>query len=93
MAARSDVTDVWLEGISQTQRSELDLPFMLEEVKRALEKVNKLMPGLGGVSRETLKEMGAWKLLLLVNVYMAAGHSPEYMRLSRMVLIPKKKKH
>ena len=89
MAARSDVTDVWLEGISQTQRSELDLPFMLEEVKRALEKVNKLMPGLGGVSRETLKEMGAWKLLLLVNVYMAAGHSPEYMRLSRMVLIPK----
>ena len=90
MAARSDVTDVRLEGTPQAQRSELDLPFTLDEVKRALARVNNSAAGIDGVTRQTLKELGARKLLILVNVFMACGYSPEYMRRSRIVLIPKK---
>lgn len=59
MAARSDVTDVRLEGTPQAQRSELDLPFTLEEVKRALARVNNSAAGLDWVTRETLKGFGS----------------------------------
>lgn len=66
-------------------------PISREEVHEALKGLkNSSAPGLDGITPSRIKQVPIDQILLLFNLFLGSAHTPGWMRVGRVTLVPKK---
>ena len=102
VVATQQLTDYWSEVFSRqpegvrkldvANKQEMELlahPLSVAEVDRAKERLRDNTPGPDGVAAKAIQKIDSQALCILFNVFLAAEHTPSWLREGVVTLVPK----